>query len=85
MSNIRDFVEGVRYIAKVEAEKAPRDITQRGRVTVANNNLYSVLINGKTYENLTALNGVTFAVNDIVWVTAPQGNFSLMFILGKTS
>lgn len=84
MCEIKDFASGVKYIARQVAENTPRDITQKGRITdVVSTGLYTVLINGKTYTSVPALNSLSLSVNDMVWVTAPQGNYALMFILGK--
>lgn len=84
MGEIQDFASGVEYIARQVAENTPRDITQKGRITdVVGSGQYSVLINGKTYVPVPALNSISLSVNDSVWVMAPQGNYALMFILGK--
>jgi len=85
MNDIKDFTEGVKYLAEQAAEKFPRDITQKGRIMANSGLFYTVIINGKTYTSIPSLNAVSFSVNDIVWITAPQGNFAQMFILGKTS
>ena len=45
---------------------------------------YTVEINGEN-ENIHAMDSAikTYIVNDVVWITIPQGNYSDKFILGK--
>lgn len=59
------------------------DITLKGCIkSVAENHVYTVLVDGHNYQIKSALD-ITFALNENVWVTVPQGNYSNMYICGR--
>lgn len=60
----------------------PYDKTFIGRIkTVNGNNLYDVIINGKTYQNIKGLPLFNYNVNSIVYCLAPQGNMNQLRII----
>ena len=59
------------------------DKTQWGIITAINvDGTYAVTHNGEVFD-LTAVSGLTLAINDVVLVFVPNGNFSQRFILCK--
>lgn len=75
---------GIAYIAKRVFDENPRDLHQRGRILSYSVEGYTVLINGKEYTKVPALNnGIPLLVGDTVEIMIPNGQFSQMFIMGK--
>lgn len=82
MSAIENFTKGIKILIDSAISKAPYDVTYIGLVKVVEgSNLYTVSINGKTYEHTQALGDKVLSVNDTVRVTFPQNNPNLRFIL----
>lgn len=60
------------------------DKTLQGRITaVLGNDRYHVAIQGAEYTSVPCAIAMTFLLNESVWVTLPQGDFSNMFIAGR--
>lgn len=60
----------------------PYDKTFIGRIkTVKGNNLYDIIINGKTYQNIKGLPFFNYNVNSVVYCLAPQGNMNQLRII----
>lgn len=75
-------------IKKAVKEESDCDKTHKGKIIELVNpdknghtNKYKVLISGATY---TVTSSVNCKVNDLVWVCAPCGNVSNMFVVCKT-
>lgn len=82
MSDIQNFIRGIKILIDSAITKAPYDVTYSGVIKeVEGNNLYTVSINGKDYIHTKALSTNALNVNDIVYVTFPQNNPNLRFIL----
>lgn len=77
------LMEGIEYLVNKAVANAPFAIVKVGKIQNANNNgTYSVTIDGKTYDNMKALNGGNFTTNEIVKIIVAQNDYSNMFILG---
>lgn len=75
-------------IKKAVTEECACDKTHKGKIVELVNpdkngqtNKYKVLISGATY---TVTSSVNCKVDDMVWVCAPCGNVSNMFVVCKT-
>lgn len=69
--------------AKQLISDATFDKTYQGRITeVLANNQYKVAIYGNEYTAYSSC-GLTFKMNDSVWLTAPQNDFDSIYISGR--
>lgn len=82
MSAIENFTKGIKILIDKAVKDASYDVTYQGIIKeVEGNNLYTVTIYNKEYPNTKALGNSSLSVNDIVYVTFPQNNPNLRFIL----
>ncbi len=80
---LESLMSGIEYLVNKAVASAPFAIVKTGKIQSANaNGTYSVMIDGKIYDNMAALNNNTFSVNDIVKIIVAQNDYSNMFILG---
>lgn len=67
-----------------QGDNLPFDKTQQAHITaVLPGNLYAIKIHGKEYPRVPSCVDISYKVNESVWVTIPQGNWSQMFIYGR--
>lgn len=77
------LMSGIEYLVAKAVANAPFARVKNGRVQSANSDgTYSVIIDGKTYDNITTVNSASFSIGDIVKVIIAQNDYSNMFILG---
>lgn len=82
MSDIQNFIRGVKILIDTAINKAPYDATYQGVIKeIEESGLYTVTINNRDYAHTKALGSGALSVNDIVYVTFPQNNINLRFIL----
>lgn len=82
MSAIENFTKGIKILIDKAIKDAPYDATYQGIIKeVEESGLYTVTINNRDYAHTKALGSGTLSVNDIVYVTFPQNNINLRFIL----
>ena len=80
---LESLMAGIEYLVKKAVDDAPFAKVKNGIIEGVNSNgTYSVKIDGKTYENMRAINSYNFSVNDVVKVIIAQNDYSNMFILG---
>lgn len=77
------LMSGIEYLVERAVANAPFARVKNGKIQSVNSDgTYSVIIDGKTYTNMRALNSSSFSANDIVKVIIAQNDYSNMFILG---
>ena len=77
------LMSGIEYLVEQAVANAPFAKVKNGIVQRVNGDgTYSVMIDGKTYENMRTINSGTFSVDEIVKVIIAQNDYSNMFILG---
>lgn len=81
MSEINDFIGGIKHLIKEDINKAPFDRTYIGRVVDADGDTYTVLINGKEYPKTPTLTDERIDIGDFVKVSFSQNNPNNRFIL----
>lgn len=81
MSEINDFIGGIKHLIKEDINKAPFDRTYIGRVVDADGDTYTVLINGKEYPKTPTLTDERINIGDFVKVSFSQNNPNNRFIL----
>lgn len=89
----KSFLDSIETYVDTRLKKLDFVKTQIGVITavttVDNKYMYTVVCNktattsGVIYENVTALDNIQYSVNDVVFLIAPNAQFSNQFILGS--
>jgi hypothetical protein len=81
---LQELMQGIAYYIKQTIEHSNITAIETGLiVSTGTDEGYKVKLNNLTYDNIKALNGAIFGVNDTIKVVIPNGNYNDMFILGK--
>jgi hypothetical protein len=76
----KEILKTIEYIVDSKLRRASFDKTYNGIIKVINGDgTYNVMIDNKTYTNIKSTVPI-IQVNDIVKVTAPQNQFSQIYI-----
>lgn len=78
----KSILKGIDYLIKKRMENYSIDKTFTGIIKSKDNNLYGVMIQGKTYNNVPSMFN-SLDINDTVKIKIPQGRYSQMYIEGK--
>jgi hypothetical protein len=79
---VKDSIwQAVQTAIKSNTINADRTLQAR-IISVEPNNKYVVSLQGAVYT-VPCINSNTYAVNEAVWVTLPQGDYSSMYITGR--
>ena len=77
------ILNAIKLLINKSINEIKRDSTFEGRVMeVLGDNKYIVAVNGENYT-LSPTTDMTFVKYELVWICAPQGNYSDKFILGR--
>ena len=77
------LMSGIEYLVNQAIANAPFARVKSGKIQNVNSDgTYSVIIDGKTYSKIPAINSGVFSANDIVRIIIAQNDYSNMFILG---
>jgi protoporphyrinogen oxidase len=74
------LLQGIQNYVKKCVEESNRDITVTARIVSVDDDSYTIELNGVKYSNIDTIGG-TCAVNEMVHVLIPQGQYNNMFIL----
>lgn len=78
------IAKAIESIFDIQKDKLYYDKTLQGRITaILGNSNYNIAVQGAEYTAIPCSVDMVFAVNESVWVTLPQGDFSDMFVSGR--
>lgn len=81
---LQELMQGIAYYIKQTIAHSSITSIETGLiVSTGTEEGYKIKLNNLAYDNIKALNGAIFGVNDTVKVVIPNGNYNEMFILGK--